>query len=230
MSGLPSCTLPIPVLDISRDGFVQDGRLSKDFERNPCARSREMPVVTFGAVTIDPEGTRFAHIDTAPPTTSMNLSTAWRPSGRASEAFPALQAVGKVGLVPIQMHHGSWAGRTLEQDLAQSPAGRDAIWQSILFLWRLEYLVSDWERAYSGFRRLWQHYVSEWLVSAGIASQEVGLPIQHPASSLESLQALWDFSISGRYWFSARNGGFEPSASSNDSVIRGGGSRACNSR
>jgi hypothetical protein len=140
-----------------------------------------MPVATFGAIAIDPEGTRFAHIDTAPPTTSMDLSTAWRPSGRALEAFPALQAVEKECLVPNQMHHGSWAKRTLEQDLAQSPTGRDAIWQSVLFLWRLEFLVSDWEGADGGFRRLWQQYVSEWLVSTRIASQQVYPPIEHPS-------------------------------------------------
>jgi hypothetical protein len=108
----------------------------------------------------------FTHLT---PTTYMDLVTPWRPSGRGMEVFPELVEVEKEGLVPNQMHHKPWARRTLERDLSQSPNGRDAIWESILFLWRLEYLTSEWKNAKGGFRKHWQQYASEWLVSPFVA-------------------------------------------------------------
>jgi hypothetical protein len=66
------------------------------------------------------------------------------------------------------MHHGRWARRTLEKDLSQSPKGRDAIWELVLFLWQLEYLTSEWGNAGSGFRKIWQQYTSEWLVRPSV--------------------------------------------------------------
>jgi hypothetical protein len=121
----------------------------------------------FGPIPKDTEGTFCAPLATSPQilTMEMDLSPAWRPSRRGLAPFPALREAEGDGLVPNEIHHMPWAKRTLEEELSQSPNDRDAVWQSVLFLWRLEYLASDWETSGEGFRRLWQQYVSEWLVS-----------------------------------------------------------------
>ena len=55
--------------------------------------------------------------------------------------------------------------KMVDEALGDIPEGRNAIWESILELWRLKYLEEQLEDASEGFEKSWQQYTSGWLVS-----------------------------------------------------------------
>jgi hypothetical protein len=100
-------------------------------------------------------------------TTRMDLSASGPPSERNSGLpfFRELAEVVKEALVPNQKDHKEWARRTLEVQLSQASECRDALWASVLGLWRLQYLQPSLKDAGEELRGLWRLHTSALLVS-----------------------------------------------------------------
>jgi hypothetical protein len=94
---------------------------------------------------------------------AMNVPTPWVPSwnGDPLSTFKELQDVLEDKLVPIPTRDGAWAKQTLKPALLKIPAnGREAVWESVLALWRLDYATPRDD----GSKSLWQQFTSAWLV------------------------------------------------------------------
>jgi hypothetical protein len=101
-------------------------------------------------------------------TMSIDLSSSWSPSehGNPLPAFRQLTVLVEQDLKPDSTHHGPWAMGTLVEELSQVPAGRDALWASILGLWRLKYLEHIVEEEPEDVKQCWRSHVSAWVVRA----------------------------------------------------------------
>jgi hypothetical protein len=93
----------------------------------------------------------------------MDLSTPWTPSldGNVCAASHLYQLVQND--FPNSINNTPWAERTLKEELAKTPAAQQALWESILALWRLNLTLkktsenADWCTD-------WCNLVSAWLV------------------------------------------------------------------
>lgn len=101
----------------------------------------------------------------------MDSSTPWVPSwnGDRLTPFDALREVQEDGLVPTPAKHRAWSEMTLERELSRIPEGREAIWNSVLELWRLKYVGYH---AKDESASLWQQLTSAWLVRDYSTSDE----------------------------------------------------------
>jgi hypothetical protein len=102
-------------------------------------------------------------------TTAMDTSASWPASDGNGELpmFRELATVIKDRLTPDPMHHQRWARRSLAEHLSQASENEDALWASVLGLWRLRYLEPILNELTEEARKLWQSHVSAWLVSGG---------------------------------------------------------------
>jgi hypothetical protein len=105
----------------------------------------------------------------------MDLSANWVPqlNGNNLAPFEALQEIEANDLVPDFEKEPSWAKGTVLKSLANVPKGRDAIWGSVLAVWRLRRLEGRLEDASEGFAMLWEEYLTAWVVSS-VDSDGVG--------------------------------------------------------
>jgi hypothetical protein len=105
----------------------------------------------------------------SPPIMSLDLSPAWIPCDKDLSSFALLQEVLEDKLMPNPVDDKPWARETLDGELSQASEGQEALWQSVLWLWRIDYLVPELKGADAGLRMLWQRYTSRWLVSRRVA-------------------------------------------------------------
>jgi hypothetical protein len=98
----------------------------------------------------------------------MESSTPWAASKyhRWLPIYKALKEVIEDGLTPDPDHYEAWAKRSLAEQLSQAFKSQDAIWESVLGLWRLKYLEPTLETADEQVKTLWRLHASAWLVSA----------------------------------------------------------------
>jgi hypothetical protein len=112
--------------------------------------------------TGDTAGTLLLHVTA----TSMDVSPPWFPSERVNvlPAFAQLNDVIGDALIPDNIDCEPWAMRSLEGQLSQAPDGRDALWASILALWRLGSLEKIMSEMDEDAKQLWRLHVLAWLV------------------------------------------------------------------
>jgi hypothetical protein len=89
----------------------------------------------------------------------MNLSTPWTPllNGKPCPTSVLYQQVHDAS--PNSISHTAWAEKTLATELKKTPEARDALWESILMLWRLRLTMNK-----ASENTNWHNLVSAWLV------------------------------------------------------------------
>lgn len=93
----------------------------------------------------------------------MDLSPSWSPSIDLDE-FPDLIAIEENALVPGPSNDPAWTRSAIKRILVNVPEGFEAIWASVLAVWRLKTLEEKLEGD-SPIQILWSQYLAEWLVS-----------------------------------------------------------------
>jgi hypothetical protein len=90
----------------------------------------------------------------------MAYSSPWTPELNKTKCAPCASYDESVReAVPNSIQHPAWAKRKLSAELGKTPEARDALWESILMLWRLNMIT---ERSHKDLN--WQKLVSAWLV------------------------------------------------------------------
>lgn len=93
----------------------------------------------------------------------MDLSSSWSPKDELDH-FQELFEIEENTLAPGPATDPSWMRVTVKKALANVPDGFEAIWQSVLAIWRLKTLEVKLEGD-SPIQILWMQHLSAWLVS-----------------------------------------------------------------
>ena len=89
----------------------------------------------------------------------MDLSVPWTPSLKGKHCPTSILYRSVYDAYPNSISHKPWAKKTLESELEKRPEAREALWESILMLWRLSLTM---RKAPSTTN--WLNLVSAWLV------------------------------------------------------------------
>jgi hypothetical protein len=99
----------------------------------------------------------------------MDLSSSWDPTAGTNglAPFPAFAQIQTYDESPSSavLSDASWTKKKLMPYLTGSGADSEAIWKSVLAIWRLKALEKDLEDGGKPFCALWQVYLTAWLVS-----------------------------------------------------------------
>ena len=120
-------------------------------------------------------------------TVSLNLSIPWVPSsnGEVLHPFDRLTEVIESKCTPIPSADKPWLRKAHEEVLSKFPNAAEALWETVLALWRLKITAPDEDSDPDDV--LWESHVSAWLVSVsgriGILSLILA-PIVPPSRNL----------------------------------------------
>jgi hypothetical protein len=106
---------------------------------------------------------RFGSLDQQFFVSSMSsiLTTPWTPvlDERKCTPFAAYYDIAEEGAMPNVVDNPGWSLESLESELAKTPDGKDALWEGILALWRLNLVAEG-----GTHNKSWRKLVSAWLV------------------------------------------------------------------
>ena len=93
----------------------------------------------------------------------MDISAPWTPllDGNVFATSHLYQSVQDAS--PNSISDKPWAKKTLQTELAKTPAAQEALWESILMLWRLNLTLRETSKN-TDWRTGWCNLVSAWLV------------------------------------------------------------------
>ena len=95
----------------------------------------------------------------------MDLSATWVPTAQGNVLSPLARftEVVESACTPLPRVDKPWMKTSFSDIFSKFPQAREALWESVLSLWRLKIVAPDKEESVDD--ALWEEYVSAWLVS-----------------------------------------------------------------
>ena len=127
---------------------------------------------------------------------SLNLSIPWVPSsnGEVLRPFDRLTEVVESKCTPIPSADKPWLRKTHEEVLSKFPNAAEALWETVLALWRLKITAPDEDSDPDDV--LWESHVSAWLVGVSGPSRDPFANLSTDSSAIAKSAGSWTSSRS----------------------------------
>lgn len=124
-------------------------------------------------------------------TVSLNLSIPWVPSsnGEVLHPFDRLTEVIESKCTPIPSADKPWLRKAHEEVLSKFPNAAEALWETVLALWRLKITAPDEDSDPDDV--LWESHVSAWLVSVSGPNRDPFANLSTDSSAIAKSAGSW---------------------------------------